>query len=65
MEITKAQQAMYDAIVTCFDDCQGMERYSTEESDRYWVLAEDLMRMLSESTGQPILRVAEKQDERL
>ncbi len=33
--ITPAQQEMYDAIVTCFDDCQGMVRYSTEESDRY------------------------------
>lgn len=59
-DITKAQQEMYDAIVTCFDDCQGMVRYSTEESDRYWELAEDLIAMLAASTGQPVLRVAEE-----
>jgi hypothetical protein len=57
--ITPAQREMYDAIVTCFDDCQGMVRYSTEESDRYWELAEDLVEMLGKSTGQPVLRVAE------
>jgi hypothetical protein len=59
-EITRAQQDMYDAIVTCFDTCQGMVRYSTEESDRYWELAEDLMEMLGKSIGQPVLRVAEE-----
>lgn len=62
--ITPAQREMYDAIVTCFDDCQGMVRYSTEESDRYWELAEDLIVMLGRSTGQPVLRVAEDVEER-
>ena len=60
--ITPAQREMYDAIVTCFDDCQGMVRYSTEESDRYWELAEDLMEMLGKSIGQPVLRVAEENE---
>jgi hypothetical protein len=62
--ITPAQREMYDAIVTCFDTCQGMVRYSTEESDRYWELAEDLMAMLGKSIGQPVLRVAEDAEER-
>lgn len=57
--ITPAQQAMYDAIVNCFDACQGMVRYSDGESDRYWELAEFLMETLGESIGQPVLRVAE------
>jgi hypothetical protein len=58
-EITRAQQEMYDAIVTAFDDCQGMVRYSVEESDRYWELAEDLIGLLGKSTGQPVLRLTE------
>ncbi len=57
--ITKTQQEMYDAIVTCFDECQGMVRHSTDESDRYWELAEDIMELLGASIGQPVLRVAE------
>ena len=60
--ITPAQQEMYDAIVTCFDDCTGMVRYSTDESARYWELAEDLMEMLGKSIGQPVLRVAENEN---
>ena len=57
---TAAQQLMYDAIVECFDDCQGLVRHSTEESDNYWELAEHLMKTYGESTGQPVLRKVEK-----
>lgn len=57
--ITPAQQEMFDAVVACFDDCQGMERCSTQESDRYWELAEDLMAILAKSIGSPVLRTVE------
>ena len=56
--ISPAQQEMYDAIVACFDECQGMRRYSTEESDRYWELAETLMEILGKSIQTPAMRLA-------
>jgi hypothetical protein len=58
--ITPAQQQMYDAIVNCFDACQGMARHSIGESDRYWELAEFLMEVHGKSIGQPVLRAPEQ-----
>lgn len=57
---TPFQRLAFDRIVACFDECQGLRRYSTEESDRYWELAEELMAEFAKATGQPLLRRAEE-----
>ncbi len=44
-------QPMLKACSNCFDQCQGLVRYSTEESDNYWELAELLMDLTSERLG--------------
>ena len=49
-------QAVLDAVVLCFARCQGMARYSTEESDEYWELADNLMEMFASSTGRTMDR---------
>lgn len=56
---TEFQRRSFDLIVECFDRCQGMARHSTEESDAYWELAENLMVAFAEATAQPLLRKAE------
>ena len=56
---TDVRNEMFDAVVSCFTDCQGLVKNSPEESDRYWELAEDLMRILSSANGEPILRKVE------
>lgn len=40
-------QPMLKACDACFDECQGLVRYSTAESDHYWELAEALMELTS------------------
>lgn len=56
LEMTPARELMVQAIERCFDECQGLGRYSTEESDRYWELAEFLMVTHGASIGSPLLR---------
>lgn len=47
------------ACDACFNECQGMARYSTAESDRYWELAEELMELTAKRLCTTISRAAD------
>lgn len=39
-----------------FDRCQGLSRYSTDESDEYWQLAEELILQYGKTKGLEVKR---------
>lgn len=47
---------MVEVVQECFRECQGMTALSMEESDRYWELADLLMRLEAKRSGIPIFR---------
>ena len=60
MVVGAKERAVLEACESCFNDCQGMARYSTVESDRYWELAEALMGLTSERLGVYMHRIDEE-----
>jgi hypothetical protein len=54
---TEFQKVIVDHIGDTFDACQGLVKYGIEESDRYWELAERIMREYGEATNQPVRRL--------
>ena len=58
-ERTKLKTCILQTIDATFQKCQGMEGLGTDESDAYWEMAEELMRLWAQMKGVQIRRKLE------
>lgn len=49
-------EKMLFVVRRCFEECQGMTAYSTDESDQYYELGHELMRLYAEGTEEEMER---------